>query len=195
MVAKVLLNRDCRANKTGAAMCPFLVATLVMRIFMLVTLTMFLSNTARADDISLVLNGKAIHTNEKEGVQYNENNWGGGLQYDFNTVSARWVPFVSASVFQDSNGNPSYYGGGGISRRYIISHRLNHLHVDGGIAGFLMGRKDYNDGALFPGILPVISMGTDKVSLNVTYVPEINRYITPLWFFQLKISAKNFLAP
>ncbi len=61
-------------------------------------------------------------------------------------------------------------------------------HADVGYVGFMMARKDINDYRPFPGILPVASIGTRDVSLNVTYIPDVNSQVAELLFFQLKIS-------
>jgi hypothetical protein len=53
--------------------------------------------------------------------------------------------------------------------------------------GFVMTRKSYNDGNPFIGALPVASIGNDRVSVNITYIPAFDDNITPAWFFQLKV--------
>ncbi len=57
----------------------------------------------------------------------------------------------------------------------------------GGIA-FLMTRENYQNNRAFPGILPVLSLGMDKLALNVTFVPDmpqVRARLQPLVFFQL----------
>ena len=75
-------------------------------------LAALIATPAQADQWSLLINGKAIHLEKPAGVELNEENWGAGVQYDFNMTNGKWVPFISASGFKDSNGNPSYYAGG-----------------------------------------------------------------------------------
>ncbi len=144
-------------------------------------------NPAHAGQLSLLLNGKAVHLDEQPGIEYNEENWGAGAQYDFDMTKGKWVPFVNASGFKDSNNNPSYYAGGGTVRRFSFGKKEGGLHLDAGLVAFLMVRKDYNDGNPFPGILPVLSLGTDRVAVNVTYIPKIDPKMVPIIFFQLKI--------
>jgi hypothetical protein len=141
----------------------------------------------RAGQLSLLINGKAVHLEEKRGTDYNEENWGAGLQYDFNMTEGKWVPFVSASGFKDSNENPSYYAGGGTMRRFSFGEKEGAFHVDAGLVAFLMVRKDYKDGNPFPGVLPVVSVGTDRLALNVTYIPKVDPKMVPIVFFQLRI--------
>ena len=143
--------------------------------------------TAQAGQWSLLVNGKAIHLDEQPGVELNEENWGAGVQYDFNMTENKWVPFLNASGFKDSNNNPSYYAGGGTVRRFQFGENKNSLHLDIGAVAFLMVREDFNSGNPFPGVLPVASVGTKRVALNVTYIPKIDPKMVPLVFFQLKI--------
>ena len=143
---------------------------------------------AAADDLSLLVNGKAVHINTPAGKNLNEKNWGLGLQYDWDLADSKWIPFATASGFIDSNKNPSYYAGGGALRRF----QFGSMHVDLGAVGFLMTRKDFKNDRPFPGVLPVLSVGTQKVAMNITYVPKVEPKSVPLWFFQLKINLKIF---
>lgn len=140
-----------------------------------------------ADQLSLLINGKAIHLEKPVGTKYNEENWGAGVQYDFTSKDSKWVPFLTASGFKDSNKNPSYYAGGGMMYRYAFGADKNSLHLDTGLVVFAMTRKDYLHGNPFLGALPVISFGNDRVALNVTYIPKVDPKLIPLLFLQLKI--------
>ena len=156
-------------------------------------LMLFMFNQGvKAEQLHLLLNGKAKHVNPKPNVELNERNWGGGFEYDFGRRTSRWVPFITASGFIDSLENPSYYAGGGMLRRYVLSRKLDDLHVDIGVVGFLMTREDFYHGRPFPGALPVLSFGSDKIAMNVTYIPAIDKRIAQLWFMQLKVSSNNF---
>lgn len=155
---------------------------------------------AQAGDVSLLINGKALHFNVPDGDSYNEENWGLGVQYDFDGSTeqdvsekhSNWITFLNASVFQDSNDNLSGYAGGGVMRRYRPFSN-EELHIDLGVVGFLMQRKDFHDGHLFPGVLPAASIGTDRIALNVTYIPKVDPKMVPLIFFQLKVGLRQFL--
>ena len=135
----------------------------------------------------MILNGRAYHIERPPaGTSFNENNYGSGFQYEFaRSHGSRWVPFLTSSAFNDSFNNVSYYLGGGESRRFYIK---NGWHFDIGYFGFLMARKDYNNYQPFPGVLPVASIGTQNVSLNMTYIPDVNDQVAELVFFQLKVS-------
>jgi len=150
-------------------------------------LTALIATPAQADQWSLLINVKAVHLEKPAGTDFNEENWGAGVQYDFNMTKGKWVPFISASGFKDSNGNPSYYAGGGTVRRFSFGEDKGSAHLDVGLVGFLMIRKDFNNGDSFPGVLPVVSLGTDRVALNMTYIPKMDPKMVPIVFFQLKI--------
>ena len=148
--------------------------------------------SVQADELHFILNGKAVHLGDPSpGQKFNEKNWGAGLQYDFSpTDDGNWIPFVTAAGFNDSNKNPSYYAGGGMSRRFQPTG--SSVHYDLGLVGFLMTRRDFKGGDPFPGVLPVFSMGTESVALNVTYVPDVMPKSVPLLFFQLKFRIATY---
>jgi hypothetical protein len=64
--------------------------------------------------------------------------------------------------------------------------------MDAGLIGFVMTRQDYKSGEPFLGTLPVLSVGTKDVSVNVTYIPKVHPKMAELWFFQLKLSTNSF---
>ncbi len=147
------------------------------------------ANAAHADQWSLLINGKAFHLDEPE-EDFNEWNWGAGVQYDFDVTPRNWVPFINASGFKDSNGNPSYYAGAGTARRFYFGKGSGALHLDVGAVALLMVRKDYNDEDPFLAALPLVSFGTDRIALNATYIPEVGPIDVPVLFLQLKIGLK-----
>jgi hypothetical protein len=157
--------------------------------FLAVTLVSLLSVPAGAGQLSLIVNGKALHFDTPAGQKFNEENWGAGFQYDFDAIGEdkHWVPFLAVSGFRDSMKNPSYYAGGGILRRYRFNESSLPVNLDVGAIAFLMTREDFHDNQPFPGILPVVSFGTDRVALNITYIPRVDPKMVPLVFFQLKI--------
>lgn len=142
---------------------------------------------ASANQWSFLVNGKAIHLEKPVGTKYNEENWGAGVQYDFTSKDSKWIPFLTASGFKDSNKNPSYYAGGGVMYRYALGAEKNSLRLDTGLVAFAMVRKNYMNGNPFLGALPVVSFGNDRLALNVTYIPKVDPKLIPLIFLQLKI--------
>ena len=145
--------------------------------------------SAQAGTWNLIINGKAIHLTDVPGTDLNENNWGAGFQYDFDEIDGKWVPFVTASGFKDSFNNPSYNAGGGAMRRFKFG---DGWHFDAGLYAFAMTRKDVKNNTPFLGVLPVASVGTDMISVNMTYVPKVRPKFAELIFFQVKINAEIF---
>ncbi len=142
-----------------------------------VIITVMLSCSATGKEFHLVLNGKSIHF---EGSGWNEDNWGLGFEYNFDQ-RGRWIPLVSGSVFRDSNEDISKYLGGGIKARFPLG---DIFHLDAGAFAFLMTRKDYNDNDPFIGALPFLSLGTQTIAINTTYVPAITPKSVDLVYFQ-----------
>lgn len=135
----------------------------------------------------MILNGRSYHMERTHnGQKLNENNFGTGVQYEFGRqYGSRWVPFMTSSAFSDSFNNLSYYIGGGENRRFFLQRGW---HLDMGYIAFFMARKDINNYDPFPGVLPVASLGTRDVSVNMTYVPPVNEKYAELIFFQLKVA-------
>lgn len=148
----------------------------------------FFGIPASAGELSLLLNGKSIHLDSQPGVRYNEENWGLGFQYDMDPKGSKWVPFITASGFKDSNDNTSYYAGGGYLHRHQFEWGKTSMHFDAGAVAFLMTRKGFKDGDPFLGVLPAFSLGTPRVSVNMTYIPKVDPKMVPLLFFQLKVT-------
>ncbi len=115
----------------------------------------------------VVLNGRAVHINASQ--HWNENNWGLGIEREFNT-SGRWVKVAVANGFKDSLDNPSYMAGGGLKRRFRLFE--DHFYVDLGMIGFVMTREDVNHNHPFPGVLPAMTVGSKRFAVNITYMPE-----------------------
>jgi hypothetical protein len=141
-----------------------------------------------ADELHVVLNGKAIHL---DGGDYNEDNWGLGFEYAY-TPKDNWIEFYNGSYFKDSNYNTSKYIGYGMKRRYRLDNDKDGWFADVGWAVFAMTRKDYKNNSPFPGILPIVSVGNGPVTLNMTYIPEVSPKHTALLYFQLLVRIKTF---
>ena len=162
--------------------------TLVRHCLLLLFITGY-CQTVHAGQLNLIVNGKAIHLGVPTGMTMNEENWGLGLQYDYELIDDKWIPFATISGFIDSLDNPSYYAGGGILRRYSVGqYKEKTLHFDIGAIAFLMTREDHKNNEPFPGVLPVFSFGSRKAAINITYIPKIQPKLVPLWFLQLKFA-------
>ena len=157
--------------------------------------------TAHAGDLSLIINGRSHHYDSS--YDWNENNYGLGLEYQFETTS-RWKKIIMANGFRDSVNNMSYMAGAGLHRRLLETHRLSGFYIDAGINAFIMTREDFNDNKPFPGLLPSLSFGNQYGGFNLTYLPAkaiqeminadfVDPTITGILFVQFKLSLSQFL--
>jgi Antimicrobial peptide resistance and lipid A acylation protein PagP len=176
---------DRDSLRSGCRCARFALSTAAL---ILVICSSLFARVSFADELHLLINGKAVHINAPAGSHLNEKNWGMGFQYDLDPIDKKWVPFITSSGFEDSNKNPSYYAGGGVLRRF----QGDTFHFDAGIVGFVMTRKGYKNDEPFLGALPAFSAGTRRVSVNMTYIPKVEPKVVALWFFQLKINLGNF---
>ena len=177
--------------------------TLIITLFAALAVTAGLSEPARAQDWSLILNGKSVHVNSSR--DWNEQNWGLGLEREFE-AHARWVKVAVVNGFKDSQDEMSYMAGGGIKRRFRLDSLSDGLFLDVGVIGFLMTRQDVNNNDPFPGLLPAMTIGTRRVALNVTYLSEammdsatnvkrVDPTVSGLVFLQLKLDPRLFGLP
>lgn len=141
-----------------------------------------------ADSLNLIINGKAFH---QENKNYNEDNWGLGLEYNFKE-NKKWINFVNGGFFKDSNSNTSKYLGGGTKRRFLLTDNIDGWHVDAGLTAFLMTRKDYKNNQPFFGALPFVSVGTDKFAINATYIPSVSPKFVGLLFIQASFTISEW---
>jgi hypothetical protein len=151
-------------------------------------LLLLLALQAQADELHLIVNGKAVHLSNKN---YNEKNYGLGFEYDW-APRKHWITFANGSFFKDSNENTSNYLGMGMKRRYELQDDPNGWHADVGGFAFLMTRKDYMNNNPFPGILPALSVGKQWFAINATYIPKISPKHVNLFFFQLMFRVAEF---
>ena len=159
------------------------------------------SSPAFAGKFSAVVNGKSYHFNST--YQWNEDNYGFGVEHEFTQKSA-WKKIAMANGFRDSTSNMSYMAGAGIHRRIFETDKLASFYVYAGLTAFLMTRDDVNGNKPFPGILPSVSIGNDKVGLNLTYMPKkaieettnshlVDPTLSGILFLQVKFSMDQLL--
>lgn len=127
------------------------------------------AGTAAAGQLDLIVNGRSHHVNSD--YDWNENNFGLGLEYQYDS-SSRWLWSVNGNAFLDSQNNISYMAGGGLKRRLFQSEHPAGFYLDAGLIAFIMARADIYDYLPFPGILPTMSFGTKRVGVNLTYLPK-----------------------
>ena len=161
----------------------------------------FPSEPAQAGRFNAVVNGKSYHFNST--YDWNENNLGLGIEHEFDSTSA-WRTTVMANGFRDSTDNMSYMAGAGLHRRLFETEQLSGFYISAGLHAFVMTRDDVDDSKPFPGILPSVSIGNDKVGFNLTYLPRvavekttnsniIDPGISGILFLQFKVSMDLFM--
>jgi len=160
-----------------------------------------MSTPVWAGGINAVLNGKSYHLDST--YDWNENNTGLGLEYQFIQKSA-WRKVIMANGFRDSTNNMSYMAGAGLHRRVYETHKLAGFYVYAGLNAFIMTRDDMDDGRPFPGILPSLSIGNEKIGFNLTYMPKkavehvtnanvVDPTLSGILFLQFKVSMDQLL--
>jgi len=98
----------------------------------------------------------------------------------------------------------SYMAGAGLHRRVYETDKLAGFYIYAGVNAFLMTRDDVNGSKPFPGILPSISIGNDKIGFNLTYMPKkaieevtnanvVDPTLSGILFLQFKVSMDQLL--
>jgi hypothetical protein len=159
------------------------------------------SSPANAGKFSGVVNGKSYHFNST--YDWNDNNIGLGIEHEFDSTSA-WRTTLMANAFRDSTDSMSYMAGGGLHRRLFETERFSGFYVSAGLSAFVMTRDDVDGSRPFPGILPSVSIGNEKVGFNLTYLPRqavetttnstiVDPTISGILFVQFKVSLDQLL--
>src|SRR5210317_1672331 len=160
-----------------------------------------MSTPVWAGKFSAVVNGKSYHFNSR--YDWNENNYGFGIEHEFKQRSA-WKKIAMANGFRDSTNNMSYMAGAGLHRRLYETDKLAGFSIYAGLNAFLMTRDDVGGSKPFPGILPSVSIGNEKVGFNLTYLPRkaveeitnanvVDPTLSGILFLQFKVSMDQLL--
>ena len=92
----------------------------------------------------------------------NNGNWGGGLEYRFNTVAS-----LTAGRFYNSNRGHSNYAG-----VYYQPLAIGPIQVGAVIGGF-NGYQNTNNGGWFPALVPAVTWEGKWVGANVFFSPTV----------------------
>lgn len=119
-----------------------------------------LNNFLKDSDLYLDVNGKSKHLGTD--IPYNEDNVGFGITA---TQGNDLVKILSAGGFKNSYGDPSYYGGGGLAKRFG-----NKYYADiGAVGGVVTGYED----KISPLGAALLSLGVkDRARLNFLLAPK-----------------------
>lgn len=112
--------------------------------------------------------------------EYNENNAGLGIQYT--ELDGRDVTRYTGGFLQNSMDDRTWYAGA--ARAWRFGDRA-YLDV-----GFFAGVLTYPSGNadVYPAVLPVVTLGYQPVSVNITYLPELGDKTDAAILFQLSIA-------
>lgn len=145
-----------------------------------VVLLLAVAGTARAQQVERAspewwgnLNLVSYHLGEEDeflapGERFNQENWGGG-------VEVQWQPrhAVSAGYYRNSVDEDSWY-----ALYHYTPLQLGRFVRAGGMAGVVTGYPGYNDGGIAPAGGLVAKVEGDRVGVNLIYLPKISD-ITP----------------
>jgi hypothetical protein len=106
----------------------------------------------------------------------NNNNWGVGLEYRFNSVAS-----ATLGNFKNSdNGHSSYAG------IYYQPIAIGFVKV-GVVAGGFNGYQSTNNGGWFPAILPAITIEEGRLGGNLFFIPTVGDRVHGAISLQLKL--------
>ena len=106
----------------------------------------------------------------------NNNNWGIGLEYRFNSVAS-----VTLGNFKNSdNGHSSYAG------IYYQPIAIGPLKV-GVVAGGFNGYQSTNNGGWFPALLPALTIEEGRFGANIFFIPTVGDKVHGAISLQLKV--------
>ena len=112
----------------------------------------------------------------------NNNNWGVGLEYRFNSVASATV-----GNFRNSNsGNSSYVG---IYYQPIAIGLLRLGLVVGGFDGY----QSTNNGGWFPAVLPALTIEGERLGANLLLIPNVGDRVHGAISLQLKLKLADDL--
>ena len=119
-----------------------------------------LNNFVRNADLYLDVNGRSKHIGTD--IPYNEENTGFGISA---TQGNDLVKILTAGGYKNSYGEPSYYAGGGLAKRF---GNKNYMDV-GAVGGVVTGYED----KVSPLAAALLSLGRkDRMRLNFLLAPK-----------------------
>jgi Antimicrobial peptide resistance and lipid A acylation protein PagP len=137
----------------------------------------------------IVINGLSKHFDVNDSAfpnGLNEKNWGLGYEYNFEKAENQTIEWlVNTGFFKDSlNGTAVYLGGGGM----VKVAEINAIRLKFGVEATGFYSSEYNQGRPFVALLPIINLGTDSISVNVTVIPKVQQFIDAgVVFAQVKV--------
>ena len=106
----------------------------------------------------------------------NNNNWGVGLEYRFNTVASATI-----GNFKNSDNDRSSYAG-----IYYQPIAIGPIKL-GVVAGGFNGYQSTNNGGWFPAVLPAITIEEGRFGANIFFIPTVGDKVNGAISLQLKL--------
>jgi hypothetical protein len=106
----------------------------------------------------------------------NNNNWGVGLEYRFNTVASATI----GNFKNSDNGHSSYAG------VYYQPIAIGPVKL-GVVAGGFNGYQSTNNGGWFPAVLPALTIEEGRFGANLFLIPTVGDRVHGAISLQLKV--------
>lgn len=106
----------------------------------------------------------------------NNNNWGVGLEYRFNSVASATI----GNYKNSDNGHSSYAG------VYYQPIAIGPIKL-GVVAGGFNGYQSTNNGGWFPAVLPAITIEEGRLGANLFFIPTVGDKVHGAISLQLKV--------
>lgn len=141
-------------------------------------------NTGRSD-LYVPFHAHHVRSNysDEDIREFREQTWGLGYGRSRYTAEGNWEG-VYGMAFLDSNSDIEPIIGYGY--QWVLGP-ANGLHAGGGYTALVTARARFAHYFPIPGVLPMASMGYNKVNLNGTYVPGANGF-GQIFFFWSTVS-------
>jgi len=117
--------------------------------------------------------------------KYNEDNSGFGLVYEFKRKN-NTVPYISVGQFRDSFETDARYISGGLNKYISLNKKFDNLHLEYGGVISVIDSPSYANGRAIVTFMPVLSISTDTIGINLTFLPKINNRTTNVFFIQIE---------
>jgi hypothetical protein len=124
----------------------------------------------------LWINPGMVSYHFQQDKNFNNGNWGAGLEYRFNTVAS-----LTAGRFYNSDRNYSNYAG-----VYYQPIAIGPIKV-GAVFGGFNGYPNTNNGGWFAAALPALTWEGDWAGVNVFVIPTIGEQVHGAISLQLKL--------
>jgi hypothetical protein len=106
----------------------------------------------------------------------NNNNWGIGFEYRFNSIASATI----GNFKNSDNGHSSYAG------IYYQPIAIGFVKL-GVVAGGFNGYQSTNNGGWFPAVLPALTIEKDRLGANLFLIPTVGDRVHGAISFQLKV--------